>query len=136
MISVPTARRLRDGGVRWTPATGDRFVVLHEDVDEVFVLSTMVAEVIPRPDGDVIGFNGTTEWALDSVDQAETLWLPRETQLRDLLGGTFRALRPVEDGWQVELQINGVPSTVVHADAEEAYGFALLRLVEGERDQP
>ena len=96
----------------------------------------MVVEVISRTDGDIIGFNGTTEWAMDSVDASETLWLPREGQLRDLLGRTFRALRPVADGWQVELEINGVPSTVVHADAEEAYGFALLRLVEGEREQP
>ena len=136
MISVPTARRLRDGGVRWEPAAGDRFVVLQQDLDEVFVVSTMVVEVISRTDGDIIGFNGTTEWAMDSVDASETLWLPREGQLRDLLGRTFRALRPVADGWQVELEINGVPSTVVHADAEEAYGFALLRLVEGEREQP
>jgi hypothetical protein len=135
MISVPTARRLRDGGVRWRPVAGDRFVVLQEDLDEVFVVSTMVVEVISRADGDVIGFNGTTEWAMDSVEASETLWLPRESQLRDLLGGTFRALRAVPDGWQVELEINGVPSSTVHTDAEEAYGFALLRLVEGERNQ-
>lgn len=135
MLSVPTARRLREGGVRWTPAVGDRFVVPVHDPDEVFVLSTMVVEVIRRPSGDVIGFNGTTEWALDSIEQSEALWLPRESQLRDLLGRTFRALRAVSDGWQVELEINGVASTVVHVDPEEAYGFALLRLVEGERDQ-
>ena len=133
MISVPTARRLRSGGVRWDPAPGDRFVVLQQDLDEVFVVSTMVVELIARPDGDIIGFNGTTEWAMDSVEASDTLWLPREDQLRGLLGGTFRVLRPVPDGWQVELEINGVPVTVVHADAEEAYGFALLRLVEGER---
>lgn len=135
MISVPTARRLRDGGVKWSPAAGDRFVVLQEAVDEVFVVSTMVVEVMSQPDGDVIGFNGTTEWAMDSVDTSETLWLPRETQLRELLGGTFRALRPVPDGWQVEMEINGVASSVVHTDTEEAYGFALLRLVEGDREQ-
>ncbi|MEO5831927.1 MAG: pilus assembly protein CpaE [Nakamurella sp.] len=135
MLSVPTARRLRDVGVRWTPAEGDRFVVPLHDPDEVFVLSTMVVEVVRRPSGDVIGFNGTTEWALDSIEQSEAVWLPRESQLRDLLGGTFRVLRVVPDGWQVELEVNGVASTVLHADPEEAYGFALLRLVEGEREQ-
>ncbi len=105
------------------------------DPAEVFVLSSMVAEVVRRPDGDVIGFNGTTEWALDSIEQADALWLPRESQLRSLLAGTFRALRAVPDGWQVDLEINQVRSAVVHTDAEEAYGFALLRLIEGERDQ-
>jgi hypothetical protein len=134
VISVPTARRLRSGGVKWMPAAGDRFVVLQQDLDEVFVVSTMVVEVISRPDGDIIGFNGTTEWAMDSVEVTDALWLPREDQLRGLLGRTFRALRAVPDGWQVDLEINGVASAVVHSDAEEAYGFALLRLVEGERD--
>ena len=42
----------------------------------------------------MIGFNGTTEWALDSVELQHSVWLPSETQLRELLAGTFRALEP------------------------------------------
>jgi len=54
------------------------------------------------------------------------------SQLRELLGGTFRALRRLDDDWQVELSVNGEPATVRHPDAEEAYGLALLQLVTGE----
>ena len=54
--------------------------------DEVFVVSDMTVEVHDFPTGKVIGFNGTTEWALDSLAQGDVVWLPREDQLRELLG--------------------------------------------------
>ncbi|HEU5271235.1 MAG TPA: hypothetical protein VFU36_15010 [Jatrophihabitans sp.] len=133
MISVQTARLLADAGVRWQPVSGDRFVVVDRGMDaEVFVLSEMTVEVHRVGDHKVIGFNGTTEWALDSVDNSDALWLPREGQLRELLAGTFRALRRVDDEWQVDLAVNGEPASVRHPDAEEAYGLALLQLVTGE----
>jgi hypothetical protein len=88
VLSVTIARRLRDAGLSWTPQRGDRFVVADRDMDdEVFVLSDMTIEVHRYPGGPVIGFNGTTEWALDSVDQQDALWMPLEHQLRELLGG-------------------------------------------------
>ena len=99
---------------------------------DVFVLSEMTVEVHRLGDRKVIGFNGTTEWALDSVEDRDALWLPRETQLRELLAGTFRELRRVDEEWQVDLEVNGEPATVRHPDAEEAYGLALLQLVTGE----
>ncbi len=133
MISVPTARRLRDSGVRWQPASGDQFVVVDRAMDdEIFVLSEMTVEVHEFPHGPVIGFNGTTEWALDSVEGDNTLWLPRESQLRGLLGGTFRCLEQTGDGWLVRIAVNGTEWTVEHADPEEAYALALLHLVTGE----
>ena len=55
--------------------------------DEVFVLSDMTVEVHQLEHGQVIGFNGTTEWALDSVEDRDAVWLPRESQLRELLAG-------------------------------------------------
>ena len=68
--------------------------------DEVFVLSaSMTVEVQHFPTGPVIGFNGTTEWALDSLDQDDALWLPAEDQLRDLLGWAFRRLEQVPGGF-------------------------------------
>ena len=71
---------------------GDRFVLPNRGMDDdVFVLSNMTVEVHEFPSGKVIGFNGVTEWALDSVDQREAVWLPAEHQLRDLLGGLFAA---------------------------------------------
>ena len=134
MISIELARKLRDAGLRWTPAPGDRFVVPNRDMDdEVFVLSDMTIEVHDLPHGPVIGFNGTVEWALDSVEAEKALWLPRETQLRELLAGTFRGLERSADGWLVRTEVNGVPDTSDDADAEQAYGLALLDLLQAAR---
>lgn len=131
MISVVLARRLRDAGVRWAPAIGDRFVVTDRDMDsEVFVLSDMTIEVHELPQGRVIGFNGTTEWALDSVDSGQAVWLPRESQLRELLAGTFRGLDRTDDGWAVRTSVNGADHTSRDPDAEQAYALALLDLLD------
>ena len=131
VISVQLARKLRDAGLKWTPAGGDRFVVADRGMDaDVFVLSDMTIEVHDLPDGRMIGFNGTTEWALDSVESEQALWLPRESQLRDALAGTFRALERTDGGWQVRVEVNGVPHTEHDTDAEQAYGLALLHLLE------
>ena len=72
MISLDTARRLRDGGLRWTPssATGSSCPTRHR---RFFVLSNMVAELYRFRPSEVIGFNGTTEWALDSVETEDTV---------------------------------------------------------------
>ncbi len=130
MISVQTARMLRDAGLHWQPGSGDRFVVIDRDMDaEIFVLSDMTVEVHQQGNRQVIGFNGTTEWALDSVDDQDAVWLPRETQLRELLSGTFRSLRRVDGQWQVDLEVNAEPATFQHPDTEEAYAQALLYLV-------
>jgi hypothetical protein len=128
---VSLARKRRDTGLRWNPASGDRFVVADRDMDsEIFVLSDMTVEVHQLPAGPVIGFNGTTEWALDSVENEHAVWLPRETQLRELLSGTFRQLHVTDDGWAVTTDVNGETSTVADLDAEQAYGLALLHLIE------
>jgi len=132
MISVDLARELRDAGLRWHPASGDRFTVLREAfAGEVFTISEMTIEPHQYPTGTVLGFNGTTEWALDSVAQEDALWLPREDQLRDLLGGTFRSLaRSTFGTYQVVIERGGHPEQSFTADtADEAYGRALLALV-------
>lgn len=96
MISVEMAERLALAGLRWHPAPGDRFVIPQPELGgQVFTLSEMTIEAHEYPSGTVLGFNGTTEWALDSVAQDDALWLPREDQLRDLLGGTFVSLAAV-----------------------------------------
>ena len=132
MISVDTARLLCDAGLRWTPSSGDRFVVVDRGMDdEIFVVSEMTVEVHHLPQGQVIGFNGTTEWALDSVEDRDAVWLPRESQLRETLAATFRSLSRVGLEWRVDLEINGTPFGVQHRDTEEAYGQALLQLITG-----
>jgi hypothetical protein len=131
VISVELAHRLRDAGLRWSPGPGDRFVVVDRDMDsDVFVLSDMTIEVHELPQGRIIGFNGTTEWALDSVESEQAVWLPRESQLRELLAGTFRALDRTDDGWRVRIEVNGQSHATEHPDAEHAYALALLHLLE------
>ena len=130
MIGVQLAQQLKEAGLNWKPALGDRFAIPDRDLDEeVFVLSNMTIEVHATPDGQVIGFNGTTEWALDDVEIEETTWLPREDQLRDLLGGTFRALRRAPGGYQAEIDLLGEQRQFTAATAEEAYASALLHLL-------
>ncbi|MEV4617916.1 pilus assembly protein CpaE [Asanoa sp. NPDC049573] len=130
MLSVPLALRLREAGLRWKPAPGDRFAIPDRDLDdEVFVLSNMVIAVYELPDGPVIGFNGTTEWAMDDVEQSEAIWLPREDQLRELLGGTFHMLERGQMEFRVEITAAGRRRSFEGGTAEEAYGEALLELI-------
>jgi hypothetical protein len=133
MISVATARRLRDSGLRWDPQPGDRFIVADRDMDaEVFTLSNMTIEVHEFPGEKLLGFNGTTEWALDSIDVEHSVWLPSEAQLRERLAGTFCSLERSPAGWRVITEVNGARHVAEDADAAEAYGAALLHLVTGE----
>ena len=130
MIPLELAQRLQGAGLSWKPGPGDRFAVPDRDMDdEVFVLSSMTIEVHDLPEGSVIGFNGTTEWALDDVGKEEAVWLPREDQLRVLLGGTFRALTRTEDGYRVDVELLGDARTYTAAEPEQAYALALLDLL-------
>lgn len=131
MISVDLARRLRAAGLRWTPTAGDRFVIPQPGLaGDLFTLSEMTIEAHHYPTGTVLGFNGTTEWAMDSVAQEDALWMPREDQLRALLGGTFRALVRDASSYQVLVELPGRPETSYTDDEPaEAYGRALLALL-------
>ena len=125
------AKALRDAGLRWTPVPGDRFVIPQPELDgQVFTLSDMTIEAHEYPTGTVLGFNGTTEWALDSVAMDDALWLPREDQLRELLGGTFLSLR--RDGADLAVTTSDAAGTEQEfraGTAVEAYGRALLALI-------
>ncbi|GAA2506554.1 pilus assembly protein CpaE [Winogradskya humida] len=130
MIGVDMAQALKGAGLLWKPAPGDRFAIPDRDLDEdVFVLSNMTIEVHTLPEGEVIGFNGTTEWAMDDVELEEALWLPREDQLRGLLGGTFQALRRSGDRWDVEIILLGEERTFTAETPSAAYAEALLHLL-------
>lgn len=127
MISLDIARALRIAGLTWTPAPGDRFIVPDRDMDDdVFVISDMAIDVHQYASGTVIGFNGTTEWALDSIEQQAVIWLPRETQLRELLGEKFVRLEQTADGCAVTALEHGQARRYVDPDVERAYARALL----------
>jgi hypothetical protein len=130
MIGVQLARQLKESGLGWKPALGDRFAIPDRDLDdEVFVLSNMTIQVQTLPEGQVIGFNGTTEWALDDVEIDEAIWLPREDQLRELLGGTFRGLHRTPQGYTVVIELLGAERRFDAGHAAEAYAAALLHLM-------
>ena len=90
---------MRGLGRAWEPTPGDRFVVPGRDLDDVFVIAEMTIDVEDLPSGRLVRFNGTTEWALDSIPAADVLWLPREHQLRELLGEGFAALERTAEGY-------------------------------------
>ncbi len=134
MLSLELARALRDAGLTWKPTRGDSFVMPDRGMDsDVFVLSDMTIEVHQFPEGPVIGFNGTTEWALDSVEQSEALWVPAEHQLRELLGDAFAGLAPTGDGYRVTLRVDGATSGYEGRDPAEAYAVALLSRLRAQR---
>jgi hypothetical protein len=134
MITVELARALlRDAGVLWAPAAGDRFVIDAELLTgEVFWISDLTVEVQTYRDQSLLGFNGTTEWALDSLEAGDALWLPREDQLREVLGEAFMELAylPGETpGYAVSMLLGDEERRFVDVEPEAAYARAVLALL-------
>ena len=137
MISIELASALKTAGLVWHPATGDRFTLMTGAFDgEVFTLSDMVVEAHESRTGTVLGFNGTTEWALDATEATDALWLPREDQLRGPAGcvvpvaGTDRRGLPGDVGAAGRCQPTPTTSSAYWGDEPaEAYGRALLALI-------
>ena len=68
VISLDLARALSDAHMPWVPSSGDRFVIPDRDMDdEVFHVAEMTIEVASHQGAGIVKFNGTTEWALDSI---------------------------------------------------------------------
>jgi hypothetical protein len=134
VITRELAESLAVHGLEWVPASGDRFLVPDRELDEeVFVVSGMSVEVAELEFGAEMRFNGTVEWALDSIAQAEVIWLPREDQLRTALGARFDRLERqggATEGWTggwVVVLVDG--SRFADIDAERAYARALLSVL-------
>ena len=135
MISTDLAVALRDGGLVWHPRSGDRFQLDEPEFEaDVFTVSEMTIEPREYPTGRILAFNGTTEWALDSVALEDALWLPHEHQLRALLQSAFRALRRLPDTYEVEVELRGPDAaaerlTFEHPEPADAYALALLEVL-------
>jgi hypothetical protein len=130
LIAIELARELHEAGLPWEPEEGDRFVLPDRDMDgEVFTISEMVVEVRRSVVGQMIAFNGTTEWALDSVEQAEAVWIPRESQLRVALGELLLSLARTDRGWRCTVRLDGTLHETDADEADEAYARALLHVL-------
>lgn len=112
----------------WTPQNGDRFFIPRPEIAESsFTISDMVVELVTQQGETRFHFNGTVEWALDSVELDAVVWLPREDQLRDLLGDYFLSLDHSSQGYVVTLSGPGRAShTEPEEQAADAYARALL----------
>lgn len=134
MISLATARKLQEAGITWQPHEGDLFALPDRGLDEkVFVISDMAA-IIERVQGEqAVTFHGTPEWALDYLYVGETVWLPHESQLRDLLQQRLAGQEnPVYDllyadgRYICRFEWQGKACSFAADDAAEAYAGALL----------
>ena len=147
MISTDSALALRAAGLVWHPVSGDRFQLNEPEFEaDVFTVSEMTIEPREYSTGKILSFNGTTEWALDSVALDDALWLPREDQLRDLLGASFRSLERVEAtetlddvslpvaAYRVVTVVDGAPREIEATDAADAYARALIVLLDSIAD--
>jgi hypothetical protein len=131
MISRELAGRLAPY-LTWEPANGDQFYIPRPEIaDSVFTVSDMVVELVTRHGESRFHFNGTVEWALDSVESNEVVWLPREDQLRELIGEHFLSLDASSAGFVVT--VSG-PGRAFHTDAQavaaDAYALALLYVLD------
>lgn len=134
MISRRLAAELRDAGLTWTPTKGDWFVIPDHGLDELeFVISDMVVETRRMAfDRQMLTFNGTTEWAMDTLAASEALWLPREDQLREILGEAFMGLEYIPGeapGYAVSMLLGDSEKRFVDVDVESAYARAALALL-------
>lgn len=130
MISTELAAALRDAGLIWHPRSGDRFQLNEPEFEaDIFTVSEMTIEPREYPTGKILSFNGTTEWALDSVALEDALWLPREDQLREMLRGAFKSLRRLPDTHEVEIEVGGERCVYEHPEPSDAYALAVLQLL-------
>jgi hypothetical protein len=134
VISRQLAADLRDAGLAWAPEKGDWFVIPDKGLDELeFVVSDMVVETRRMAfDRQLLAFNGTTEWAMDTLAASEALWLPREDQLRELLGEAFMGLEYIPGetpGYAVSMLLGDSEQRYVDVNVESAYARAALALL-------
>ena len=137
MISLATARRLKEAGLEWAPANGDQFVVPDREMDDrVFVVSDMATMIELLKGMPVVTFHGTPEWALDYLFLVEAVWMPGEGHLRELLrqglerhGARVFDLIYVEGEYTFRCEWNGEAEAFHAADAAEAYAAALLHIL-------
>ena len=143
MISLSTARQLKECGLVWRPSLHDFFAIPDSDLDRVFVVSDMMIDVQQLFGREIITFNGAVEWSLDNITVAEALWMPTESQLRELVqtrlakyAGLSLRLINQEGRYRCQITEGETTATFESTEASDAYAMALLHLLESEKSDP
>lgn len=141
MISAERAQQLKAGGLEWQPAERDLFLMPEHNLDGyIFVVSPLPALVQTFGGQRTITFHGSIEWALDYVVLSEAVWLPSETQLRELLSSAIGPEAPLRlerlaSGYRLLAGIGADLIEFESISAEECYAQALLRAIAEQRDR-
>ena len=136
MIGLGMAKRLKEAGVKWEPAQGDKFALLDREMDDrIFVINDMATMIELLQGTPAVTFHGTPEWALDYIFLSEAVWLPDEGQLRQrvhdvlaLQGDPVYDLLHADGEFICRFEWKGQGVAFKGCDACEAYGEALLYL--------
>lgn len=139
MISLSLAIELKLAGLTWQPEMHDFFAIPQPDLeDRLFVLSDMTIDIQPLFGWQAITFNGAMEWSLDYIMTADVVWVPTESQLREMLQERLLAeeqpavqLLSAISGYNCQITYDGILHEFEAATASDAYGQALLFLVQG-----
>ncbi len=139
MIPITLAQELKAAGLVWRTTNYDFFAIPDRGLDDrVFVLADMMAYTELVQGWPVVAFHGTAEWALDYILTREVVWMPTEEQLREALEAGLPAagdaanlsLTRIAAGYRCRIVPNAQPQTFDGLTASEAYGRALLFLLQ------
>jgi hypothetical protein len=135
VLSVQLAKELRRAGLVWKPALFDFFHIPERDLDDRrFVIADMSIDIQILADGiGAITFNGAVEWSLDYILTQDVVWLPTESQLRELLSDQFTGLQRTESGFRVSVSDEAGAHDFDAPTAADAYGMALLEALSTDR---
>ncbi len=140
MITLALAQKLKEAGLVWRTSVHDFFAIPDRDMDNrVFVLSDMMVTMELLRGWPAVVFHGTAEWASDYLLTHEAIWLPTESQLREQLeeelavrNGRFHQLQRQDTEYACMVSLANNPLDFVADSASEAYGLALLHLLNQE----
>lgn len=132
MLSLALAEQLKKAGLEWQPQLHDTFAIPERGMNEQrFVITEVLAYIELFHGSPVVTFHGTAEWALDFILQTEAVWIPSETQLREMIAGIAGdlVLAQTADGYECGLDFRGERLAFTADNACDAYGSALLQLL-------
>lgn len=139
MLSLSLAQQLQKAGLEWRPRLHDFFAIPDRGMDDRrFVLTEVLTYIDFFRGSPMVTFHGTAEWALDYILQTEAVWVPTETQLRELLQGYGRdlVLKQSANGFECQLRCGDETLFFDSPNACDAYGSALLQLLWREDADP